>query len=135
MKKIIRSLVFYTLAIYLVSELIPGFRINTDLRGLIISGLCLALLFNFVNPVLKFLFLPINLITLGLFSFVSQVLTFYLFLKILPDYFNIRPWDFPGYDLNGLGIHFNPFTVSPFLTIILSTGLISIIVSVLLMLV
>ena len=68
MKKIIRSLVFYTLAIYLVSELIPGFRINTDLRGLIISGLCLALLFNFVNPVLKFLFLPINLITLGLFS-------------------------------------------------------------------
>jgi uncharacterized membrane protein YvlD (DUF360 family) len=131
MKKIIRSWAFYTLAIYLVGQLIPGFQISTNWQGLLISGLCLAMMFHFVNPVLKFLFLPVNLLTLGLFSFVSQVLTFYLFLKLFPSYFAISPWDFPGYTFAGLGLHLNPFTVSPFLTIILATVLISMIISVL----
>lgn len=135
MKTLIRTWVFYTLAIFLVSEIIPGFKINTDLRGLLLSGLFLALMFNFVNPVLKFLFLPINMLTLGLFSFVSQVITFYLFLVLWPDYFQIKTWEFPGFNLSGLGITINPFTVSNLLTIILSTGLISIIIAVLLMLI
>lgn len=135
MKALIRTWVFYTLAIFLVSEIIPGFKINTDLRGLLVSGLFLALMFNFVNPVLKFLFLPINMLTLGLFSFVSQVITFYLFLVLWPDYFQIKPWEFPGFSLSDLGITINSFTVSNLLTIILSTGLISIIIAVLLMLI
>ena len=135
MKTLIRTWVFYTLAIFLVSEIIPGFKINTDLRGLLLSGLCLALMFNFVNPVLKFLFLPINMLTLGLFSFVSQVITFYLFLVLWPDYFQIKTWEFAGFSLSGFGITINPFTVTNLLTIILSTGLISIIIAVLLMLI
>ena len=135
MKRLIRTWIYYTLAIYLVGELIPGFKISTDLRGLLLSGLSLALLFNFVNPILKFLFLPINMLTLGLFTFVSQVLTFYLFLGLWPDYFQIKTWEFSGLILSGLGININPFTVSKLLTIILSTGLISIIMSVLLMLI
>jgi putative membrane protein len=135
MKKLIQSLVFYTLAIYFVSEIVPGFKVNTDLKGLIVSGLCLAILFVFLNPLLKFLFLPINIITLGLFSFVSQIITFYIFLNLFPHNFNIISWDFSGMELTGLGLHLNSFTVTPFLTIILSTGLISIIVSLLFLLV
>lgn len=135
MKSLFRTWIFYTLAIYLVGEFIPGFLISADLRGLLLSGLCLALMYNFVNPVLKFLFLPINMLTLGLFSFVSQVITFYLFLQLWPDYFSIQSWKFSEYTLTGLGIKINAFTVTPLLTIILSTGLISIIVAVLLMLV
>lgn len=135
MKSLVRTWVFYTLAIYLVSELISGFKISTDFRGLLISGLCLALMYNFVHPILKFLFLPINMLTMGLFSFVSQIITFYLFLQLWPDYFSIKPWQFPDYELAGLGIAIKTFTVSKILTIILSTGIISIIVAVLMSLV
>jgi putative membrane protein len=135
MKKLIQSLVFYTLAIYFVGQVVPGFKVSTDLRGLIISGLCLACLFTFVNPLLKFLFLPINVLTLGLFSFVSQIITFYIFLSLFPDNFIIKSWDFNGLQIMGLGLTLKAFTVTPFLTIILSTGLISIIVSLLFLLV
>ncbi len=135
MKVFLRGWAFYTLAIYLVGEIIPGFRISTNLRELLISGLCLALMYHLINPILKFLFLPINLLTLGLFSFVSQIITFYLFLRLLPDYFSIKPWNFDGFLLSGLGIEIKAFTVTPLLTIILSTGLISIIVTTLLKLV
>jgi putative membrane protein len=131
MKSIIRAWIFYTLAIYLIGELIAGFKISTDLRGLLISGLGLALLFHFVNPILKFLFLPINMLTLGLFSFVSQVITFYLFLRLWPDYFQIEPWKFPGYEISGLGIKIPSFAVTSLSTIILATGFISIIIAVL----
>lgn len=131
MKNLIRAIVFYTAAIYLTGLIIPGFRIVADLRGLVLSGLILSILFTFVNPFLKFLFLPINVITLGLFSFVSQVLTFYIFLKFLPQYVRIEPWLFAGANYPALGISVSSFWVGDFLTIVISTFVISLIVSVL----
>lgn len=133
MKKIIRMWVFYTLALYLVGHLIPGFKMLTDIRGLLISGLALTFLYAMVYPLLKFLFLPLNLITLGLFTIVSQVLTFYIFLYLFPDYFKLTPWRFPGWGWAALGLSIKPFTVSTFLTIICSSSLISVIVSLLLL--
>lgn len=131
MKNLIRTLIFYTAAIYLTSLVIPGFKISADLRGLVISGLVLSLLFTFVNPLLRFLLLPINVLTLGLFSFVSQVLTFWLSLKLLPNFFQIEAWTFSGWSYSPLGIQVGVFTISAFFTIILATFFISFIVSVL----
>ncbi len=121
-------MVFYTAAIYIAGKLVPGFKLETDWRGLMVSGLTLAVLFAFVNPFLKFLFLPINVLTMGLFSFVSQILTFYIFLQLFPDNFHIEKWDFSGWDYVPLGLHIGSFNVGPFVTIVLSTFLISFIV-------
>jgi len=135
MKGFVRLLVFYTLAIYFVGKFIPGFKVNTDLRGLIVSGFVLASLYSFVYPLIKFLFLPLNLLTLGLFSVVAQILTFYLFLKIFPHNFLIESWRFSGYSAMGLGLNIKPFTVNELFTIIASSSSISIIVSLLLLLI
>ncbi len=130
MKSVIRSIVFYTAAIYLTGLIIPGFRLVADLRGLLFSGVSLAILFTLVNPFLKFLFLPINVLTLGLFSFVSQVLTFYIFLKFLPQYIHIERWLFTGWEYQPLGISVSSFWVGELLTIFISTFVISFIVSI-----
>jgi uncharacterized membrane protein YvlD (DUF360 family) len=129
MKKILRAFFFYTVAIYIAHLIIPGFQLIGNWQSLIISGLVLALMFLLVQPVLNFLLLPINMFTMGLFSFVSQVLTFYLFLFLRPEYFAIKKWMFEGWQLNSLGIEIGTFTVSPFFTIILTALLISFLVS------
>lgn len=129
MKKVIRTFFFYTIAIYLAGLIIPGFQIVSDWRGLIISGVILALLFLIVDPLFRFLLLPINLLTLGIFSFLSQILTFYVFLIIRPENFAIKAWQFTGWQFNPLGINIGSFTVNPFFTIILTALLISFIVS------
>jgi putative membrane protein len=126
MKRFIRSIVFYTAAIYIVGLIIPGFKVTSDIRGLILSGLTLSIMFAFVKPILHFLLLPINLLTLGLFSFLSSILTFYLFLFLFPSMVKIQPWVFSGVIFAGLKIA--SFTVGRFITVVLSTFLISFIV-------
>jgi len=129
MKKIIRNLVFYTLALYLVSMLIPGFNVKSDLRGLLLCGVTFALVFSLINPILKLLLLPLNLLTLGLFSFLSQVFTVYIYMWIFPEYIKIVAWNFGGWTVPFLGLSIPSGTVSEFLTVTVSTFIISFVVS------
>jgi uncharacterized membrane protein YvlD (DUF360 family) len=131
MKGLIRSLVFYTVSIYLISLLVPGFKLNLNLYGLLICGAVLAFLFIFINPFFKFLLLPINILTMGLFSFFSQVLTFFVFLKLFPKQIIIESWNLSSWSYSPLGLNIDSLIVSPFVTILIATVLISLIVSIL----
>jgi uncharacterized membrane protein YvlD (DUF360 family) len=131
MKGLVRSLIFYTVSIYLVSLIVPGFKLNLNFYGLFICGAVLAFLFVFINPFFKFLLLPINIITMGLFSFLSQVLTFFVFLKMFPRQIIIESWNLASWSYTPLGLYINSFIVSPFVTILIATALISLTVSIL----
>ncbi len=65
---IIRWLVI-TLAIILSSALIPAIRVDSLFTAVIAAGL-LGVINVFIKPVLIILTLPLNIITLGLFSFI-----------------------------------------------------------------
>lgn len=131
MKRLFRAIFFYSMAIYFVSIHIPGFKVTSDWKGLLLTGFTVALVYTFVEPLIKFFLLPINMITLGLLSVVSQVLTFFFYLWLFPDYIRISDWVFKAITLPILGTHINSFTVSSFLTVIVSTIIISLIVSLL----
>jgi putative membrane protein len=77
---IIRWLVI-TAAILLSSVLIPGIRIDSLSTAFIAAG-ALGLINVFIKPVLIILTLPLNIITLGLFSFIINA-----FLLKLVAYF------------------------------------------------
>ncbi len=66
----------YSLAIFLVSKIIPGIHIDSAQTALF-AGAALGLLNVLVRPVLRVLTFPINLITLGLFGLVLNVLLFW----------------------------------------------------------
>ena len=66
---IISRWLIITVAIILSSLLIPGIRIDSLPTAVIAAGL-LGLINIFIRPLLIILTLPLNIITLGLFSFI-----------------------------------------------------------------
>ena len=72
MKLILRWLI-NALALLALTQIVTGFAIDTFYHALI-AALVLGLLNAIVRPVLLLLTLPINLVTLGLFTFVINAL-------------------------------------------------------------
>ncbi len=78
-----------TVAIILASILIPGIRIDSLPTAVIAAGI-LGLINIFIKPILIILTLPLNIITLGLFSFIINA----FLLKIVA-------WFVTGFEVNG----------------------------------
>ncbi len=101
MKSIISSIINAILSIALLWWIFPSVSI-TDWSTLVVAGLVLAVLQMFVRPILKLLFLPINIITLGIFSWIINVFILWLATQIVPG-FEIEPMIFLGFRLGEFG--------------------------------
>ncbi len=73
-----------TVAIVVASYLVPGTRVT--LVGAVIAAVVLGALNLFVRPVLLIFALPINLLTLGLFTLVVNALLILLVSAIVPGF-------------------------------------------------
>lgn len=75
----------------------------------IIGGLILSVMLVTIKPILNLISLPLNLITLGLFSFFVNSIILYLLTVFLPN-ITITPFTFTGYEFAGFiipQIYFN----------------------------
>ncbi len=109
MKPFLRNSLFNAFSIFFLSQVLPGVKVSDGLFTYLFGGLALTLLFIFLRPVLKILALPLNLVTLGAFSFLTNVIIFYL-LTVLVFGISITSFDFPGVSWAGFiipKIHFN----------------------------
>ena len=73
------------LALFIVSRITPGIEIkdfSTALLAVIVIGLVNVL----VKPLLLLLTLPVNLLTLGLFTFIINALMLMLAASLTPDF-------------------------------------------------
>jgi putative membrane protein len=73
------------LALFIVSKILPGFQIenfSTALVAVVIIGLVNV----FIKPVLLLLTLPINILSLGLFTFVINALLLLLAAAVTPGF-------------------------------------------------
>lgn len=100
MKKLLRSFLINALAIFLTSRVIEGLSFSDDFRVLGLAALGLGLINLMIKPLVKLVALPITFITLGLFSWVINVLMLYLTTLIIPG-FEIKSFYFPGFDYQG----------------------------------
>jgi putative membrane protein len=78
-------LVFNALVLLLVAQLIQGFRVASFWVALA-TALVLGVLNAVIKPVLIILTLPINVLTLGLFTFVINALILWLAAAIVPGF-------------------------------------------------
>lgn len=87
--KIIRSLLLTAITIAILAWALPTVSFM-DLTTLLLASVVLTLLQAVAKPVLKILFLPINIVTLGLFSWVINVFLLWLATYLVPG-FRIQP--------------------------------------------
>lgn len=82
--KIFVHWIFSALAIGIAAYIVPG--VNITLAGALIAAVVLGALNLFIRPILLILTLPINILTLGLFSLVINALLVMLAAAIVPGF-------------------------------------------------
>lgn len=124
MRKLLRHYLIFTVSIFLAAKLLPGISYGNDLMILAKASLGLSLVHVFVRPIVNLVALPINVLTLGLFSFIVNGLMLYLVTLMMPV-FKVIPFQFPAVNLGILRI--NSFYISSFMSFIIVALLISLI--------
>lgn len=82
---ILIKLLINALAIFITAELIPGVELD-GMYGALIVALVLGLINAIIKPILMLLTMPINFMTLGLFTFVVNAAMILLASKIVDNF-------------------------------------------------
>jgi putative membrane protein len=94
MTRLVLTWVLNAFALFFVMKLIPGIRID-HFSNLLIATLVLGLLNAFLRPLVILLTLPVNIMTLGLFTLVINGVMFYLAAHLVT-----------GFSVSGFGAAF-----------------------------
>src|SRR3989338_7493024 len=98
MRWVLRNLIITGLSVYFVSLILPGFILSGGLKSLAVTAAILTLVTKLVKPLINLVMLPINLMTLGLFRWVTHTLTLSLVAWLSPDLaitsFTFNQWHF-----------------------------------------
>lgn len=124
MKTLLRYYLINLSSLWVATQLIGGLTFNGGFRTLLIGGLVFAGINIILVPLLKILLLPLNLLTLGLFSWMSNVLALFALTKIMPQ-FMLLPYYFPGFTQNGFSLP--GFELTPLWVAIVASFLIGVI--------
>lgn len=95
MKRILRSFLIEIGVLYLISQSVAGMNFQNGVTSLVITGAALAVAVFLVKPIINVLLLPINLVTFGIFKWLSQSLTLYIVDLALSE-FTITHFSFTG---------------------------------------
>lgn len=101
MKSLLRNMLINTGCLWLTSQVIPGLIIENGIRGLLIGAFAFMIINILLVPLIKILLLPLNLLTLGIFAWLTNVLALYFLVAIVPA-IKIVPYYFTGANWGGL---------------------------------
>lgn len=82
MHHFLRSSLLNSFSLFLAAGIFPGLTISGQIDRLLIAGLLFTLLNRLVKPIIKLILLPLNLITLGFFSWLVNLVVVVLLTKI-----------------------------------------------------
>ncbi len=83
--KLIIKLLINGLAVFMAAQLVSGIQVKGFATALLVA-LVLALINTLIRPILILLTLPINIMTLGLFTFVINACLFWLTGSLVPGF-------------------------------------------------
>lgn len=109
MKGLIRNTTVNSLSLYFLALGLDGVKIEGGAFIYILGGLILSIMLVTIKPILNLISLPLNLITLGLFSFFINAIILYLLTVFLPN-ISITSFTFNGFSFAGFivpKIYFN----------------------------
>src|SRR3989304_9219322 len=112
MKKLLRYFLINLVSLWVATQTITGLTYTGGVRSLILGGVIFMLINLILVPLIKILLLPLNLLTLGLFAWITNVLALYALTTVVTD-FQLESFAFEGINLNGFVIPV--YDLSPFL--------------------
>jgi putative membrane protein len=101
MKSLLRTLLLNIAVVFFAAWILPGLSYSGNFQVLILTAAALGLVNMVVRPIVKLVTLPINLLTLGIFSWVINVLMLYLVTRLVPG-FEVAAFHFDGWTYQGL---------------------------------
>jgi uncharacterized membrane protein YvlD (DUF360 family) len=128
MKIIPRMVLFSAIALLLTSYWNRGFVLEFQFWPFLQLSLFVAILHFIIGPIMRLIFLPINIFTFGLVSLLVYFFLFYIATSLVPI-LTIKEWVFPG--INLLIVTLPKFTISQLQNIALSSLSVSYIISLL----
>ncbi|MCJ7804368.1 phage holin family protein [Patescibacteria group bacterium] len=102
-KKYLRLFLISFLALWLISRFIPGVQFIGGYQTMALTALVLTLVGFLIKPLIGLLLLPINLLTLGAFRWLINVVALWLVTLIVPQ-FKISGFVFEGFVYQGFTI-------------------------------
>lgn len=111
MKRILRHYIIDTVVLFLVSQITQGLIFDKGMETLLLAGVGLMLVSLLARPVINILLLPINLVTFGIFRWVSSVLVLYLVTLVVPGFkilgfssqaFTVYGLTLPAFNFSGI---------------------------------
>ncbi|OGH16693.1 MAG: hypothetical protein A3C30_01115 [Candidatus Levybacteria bacterium RIFCSPHIGHO2_02_FULL_40_18] len=115
MKAVLRLIVINALSLFLVSLFLPGLTVSGGFTGFLISGLLLTIASTILDPIIKILTLPFNLLTLGFLSFLTTLSALFL-MSLFYKNISVSAFTFEG--LNFMGIVIQEIQFSDLLSFI-----------------
>lgn len=96
-------MVYYVFALWMISAVVPTLSISGSVWGMLSAGTALTIMMVLVKPLLSLIFLPINILTLGVAGWMVNVVVLYLWSLFVPNV-RLTPWEFPGASVGGFVI-------------------------------
>lgn len=127
-RRILKYFIVNSASLYSINLVIAGLTFSEGITTLLLTGLALTVASLIIKPVINILLLPINLITFGLFRWVSYAVMLYIVTLVVPG-FEISKFYFSGLSTYWLSIP--EISLNGILAIIAFSLLISIISSLL----
>lgn len=94
-RKILKYFLVNSASLYLINLVISGLSFSEGVTTLLLTGLALTIASLIIKPIINILLLPINLITFGLFRWVSYAVMLYIVTLVVPG-FEISKFYFTG---------------------------------------
>lgn len=95
MKRIIRHYVVDTFSLWTISQLASGLVFEKGVETLALAGVGVMLISLLAKPVINLLLLPLNLVTFGLFRWVSAAIVIYIVTLVVSG-FKVIGFQFHG---------------------------------------
>jgi len=96
MKKILKVYIIELLSLYFLTQVVSGLQFEGGIKTFLLTALALTLATYLVKPIVNLFILPLNLITFGLFRWLSSAIILFLITQIVTS-FKIEKFFFPGF--------------------------------------
>lgn len=110
MRGIVKNIVFNSISLFVLTQLIAGVKITGGFQAVLIAGLILTILNMILKPIINIFSLPLNMITLGLFSFITNAILLYILTIFVPN-ISVSGFTFNGYSWGGFIIPLVKFNI------------------------